>query len=488
MKSSLVTQHAPKSGAITPAWKRDTMLASLKPKGISLRRLAVACLSAFAMAVSNSCTETSAPVEALIVARLAPISPTLLTGIVGSNVENPPSVLVEDGNGRPAAGVIVQFRITNGGGTLSSATAKSNALGIATLSSWTLGISAGVHFVTATTGLLSATFRATALAGAPVTIAKLTGDNQIALRGSAVAVRPGLKVADAYDNPTGGIPVSFVVEAGGGTLTGGNVTTDSLGIATLGSWILGAAGDQSVVATIGGLTPLTFRATAIEPPLACAAAAQLSIETPVRSQLNVDACRTPDGRFFKTYLVMLADKGTWTFEVASDEFDTHLELRDSSGTPIASSRNSSSANNSAVKAMLLPGVVTLVVTSVNPAATGNYDVSYTSSTTNVAGCEVSIVRGVQSAQNVGPGECTPTGAVPTDRYRIYMTAGSRVSIVLLDYSLGDNHLQMQDDSGQILAMGFAKDYVESGLSYSAPTTGYYVISVQVQWRYTLDVQ
>ena len=488
MKSSLVTQHAPKSGAISPAWERDTMFESLKPKGISLRRLAVACLSAFAMAVSNSCTETSAPIEALVVARIAPTSPTLLTGIVGSNVENPPSVLVEDGNGKPAVGVIVQFRITNGGGTLSSATAISNAAGIASLSSWTLGISAGVHVVTATTGLLSASFRATALAGAPVTSAKLTGDNQIALRGSAVAVRLGLRVADAYDNPTGGIPVGFVVEAGGGTLTGGNATTDSLGIATPGSWILGAAGDQSVVATIGGLTPLTFRATAIEPPLGCAAVAQLSIETPVRSQLNVDACRTADGRFFKTYLVMLAYNGTWSFKVASDEFDTHLELRDASGTPIASSRNSSSANNSVVKAMLLPGIVTLVVTSVNPTTTGSYEVSYTQSGSDVAGCEVSIVRGVQSDQIVRSSECTPSGALPTDRYRIYMTAGSVVSIVLLDYSLSSNNLQMQDDSGRILAMGIEKDYVESGLSYSAPTTGYYVISMQVVERYTLDVQ
>lgn len=488
MKSSLVTQHAPKSGAISPAWERDTVFASLKPKGTSLRRLAVACLSAVAMAVSNSCTETSAPIEAPVVARLAPTSPTLLTGIVGSNVENPPSVLVEDAKGKPTAGVIVQFRITNGGGTLSSATAESNAAGIASLSSWTLGTSAGVHVVTATTGLLSASFRATALAGAPVRSAKLTGDNQIALSGSAVAVRPGLRVADAYDNPTGGIAVNFVVEAGGGTLSGGNVTTDSLGIATLLVWILGAAGDQSVVATIDGLTPLTFRATAIEPPPRCAAATPLSIEEPVRSQLNVDACRTADGRFFKTYHVNLGYKGTWSFKVASDEFDTHLELRDDSGTPIASSRNSSSTKNSAVKGIFLPGIVTLVVTSANPAVTGNYEVSYTRSTPEVAGCEVSIVRGVQSAQTVQRGECTPSGALPTDRYRIYMTAGSAVSIVLLDYSLSNNQLQMEDDSGRILAVGIEKNYVESGLSYSAPATGYYVISVQVQLLYTLDVQ
>jgi hypothetical protein len=61
-----------------------------------------------------------------------------------------------------------------------------------------------------------------------------------------------------------GIQVTFNVTSGGGSFTGGTQTTNSNGIATVGSWTLGgAAGPNTMTATAAGLngSPVTFNAT-----------------------------------------------------------------------------------------------------------------------------------------------------------------------------------------------------------------------------------
>lgn len=60
----------------------------------------------------------------------------------GQAVPIPPSVRVSNSEGNPASGVTVTFAVTGGGGSITGATAVSNASGIATVGSWTLGIGA----------------------------------------------------------------------------------------------------------------------------------------------------------------------------------------------------------------------------------------------------------------------------------------------------------------------------------------------------------
>ena len=67
----------------------------------------------------------------------------------GTAVASPPSVLVRDFAGAPVSGVTVTFAVTSGGGVVTAATATTNASGIATVGSWTLGPVAGVNTLTA---------------------------------------------------------------------------------------------------------------------------------------------------------------------------------------------------------------------------------------------------------------------------------------------------------------------------------------------------
>lgn len=101
---------------------------------------------------------TSVPLPAAIEAT----SPLTQEAAVGATVPEPPAVRVLDGQGRPLAGVGVTFAVTSGGGSLATPLATTDASGVASPGSWTLGTAPGTNAVTATaTGLPPVTFVAT---------------------------------------------------------------------------------------------------------------------------------------------------------------------------------------------------------------------------------------------------------------------------------------------------------------------------------------
>lgn len=66
------------------------------------------------------------------------------------------AVLVTDGSGAPVSGVVVNWRVGTGGGSVAAATSNTNAIGIATIG-WTLGPSSGQQVVTADVASLAGT-------------------------------------------------------------------------------------------------------------------------------------------------------------------------------------------------------------------------------------------------------------------------------------------------------------------------------------------
>jgi uncharacterized protein YjdB len=96
------------------------------------------------------------------------------TGLVGATLPTPPSVQLLDAAGRGVSGVAVTFTVTGGGGRLSATSATTNANGVATAGSWTLGTLAGTNTAQASARApsgtqLVATFTATAITSTPTT-------------------------------------------------------------------------------------------------------------------------------------------------------------------------------------------------------------------------------------------------------------------------------------------------------------------------------
>ena len=83
--------------------------------------------------------------------------------LVDTDVATAPSALVEDQYGNGVPGVDVTFAVTSGGGSTSGAAVTTDANGIATVGSWTMGSAAG-------TNTLSATATGAGIANNPVTI------------------------------------------------------------------------------------------------------------------------------------------------------------------------------------------------------------------------------------------------------------------------------------------------------------------------------
>jgi adhesin/invasin len=187
------------------------------------------------------------------------------SAVVGTAVAIRPAVVVRDANGNAVSGVAVAFSVTAGGGSVSGAAQTTDAAGLARVGGWTLGTVVGTNTLeAAVAGLSPAAFSATALVGAPAVMAVSAGNNQSATVGTAVAIAPSVRVADQYDNPVGGVSVSFVVTGGGGSVTGGSAVTNSSGVAAVGSWTLGTAvGANTLTAAASGLNDVTFTATGL---------------------------------------------------------------------------------------------------------------------------------------------------------------------------------------------------------------------------------
>ena len=103
--------------------------------------------------------------------------------------------------------------------------------------------------------------------GLPNAVIATAGNGQTAFVDSVVPIPPQVTVVDTGGNGVPGVQVDFVVTAGGGSVTGGTVITDSLGKATVGSWRMGAVfGTDSLEARVTGRAPAVFTATA-QPPV-----------------------------------------------------------------------------------------------------------------------------------------------------------------------------------------------------------------------------
>ena len=159
------------------------------------------------------------------------------SGTTSATVGAPPSVLVLDGQGNPVSGVSITWAVTAGGGSVNTTGATTTgATGLATLTSWTLGASAGLNTVTATSAGLSGspvTFNANGVASAPTQIAVTSGGAQTGVTAGSAATATQFTVRDAGNNPVQGVTVSFAVNTGSGSLSVPSAVTNASGQASV---------------------------------------------------------------------------------------------------------------------------------------------------------------------------------------------------------------------------------------------------------------
>ncbi len=194
------------------------------------------------------------------------------TATVSAALPAPLVVRVLDSRSRPVEGQQVEFAAAAGSGAFTPGSASTDVDGRAS-AQWVLGPATGAQSATArpvgngAPANLLASFNATATASQAARVVKQAGDGQTATAGTSVAIPPAVRVFDANDNPVAGVPVTFTVATGGGSVAPSTpVSTNADGIAAPTSWTLGpVAGPNSLIATVGGAnvsgSPVTFQAT-----------------------------------------------------------------------------------------------------------------------------------------------------------------------------------------------------------------------------------
>ncbi len=196
------------------------------------------------------------------------------TATAGTSVEIPPAVLVTDQHDNPVPGVPVTFTVTAGGGAVNPTTPViSDAFGVAAVTSWTLGMEAGVNTLEAAAeGLIGSpvTFTATGEAGSAGQLAIVLQPSSTVVVGEPFAQQPVLQLQDTLGNPvlTAGVMVSAAIQSGpgGGSLGGTTTVATQLGLATFTDLhISGTAGTYRLRFTADLVTGATSDEILVEP-------------------------------------------------------------------------------------------------------------------------------------------------------------------------------------------------------------------------------
>lgn len=201
-----------------------------------------------AVVVIVGCSDSTAP-KVPTPSSILHLAVILPQGVVASAVSPAPTFIVFDQHRQPMPGARVVFVVIAGGGSVTPASAVTGSDGTVS-ANWTLGNQLGVNTLNASVGTApAATYTVTTVAAPFAALVPFKGDLQRAAAGSELATRLQARAIDAYGNPIGGVPVSFSVLSGGGSIDNTTVLSDDSGIATSGSWTLGPeSGVQSLLA------------------------------------------------------------------------------------------------------------------------------------------------------------------------------------------------------------------------------------------------
>jgi adhesin/invasin len=193
---------------------------------------------------------------------LAGVSGDGQTGVAGTELSEPLVVEVTDAFGNPIEGVTITW--TADAGSVSGSTTVTDGSGRTSVTR-VLGPTAGAQTTLASSEGLAGSpvvFNHTVTAGTAAGVLPVSGNNQTASPGTTLPEDLVVQVVDGDGNPVVAAAVTWVVTAGGGTLSPTTGATDGNGRAAT-KWTLGAsAGTNTAQAIVSGVGEATFSATA----------------------------------------------------------------------------------------------------------------------------------------------------------------------------------------------------------------------------------
>ena len=253
------SKGVPVSGQVT--WSSDApTVATVSSNGLVT---AIGNGQATLTATAGSLSATASATVQQVATSLSIISGNAQSDTVGQLLTEPLVVRAEDQGGTAVSAVSVSFSISQSGGSLSETSVTTDSDGEAS-TTWTLGTTSGTQNVTALIqGSESgkADFSATATPGPATAFSKESGDQQIGKNNRPLPEPVAAAVQDEFGNGIAGIPVTFSVTDGGGSINPADSVTSETGTAE-GTWTMGVVGANTLTASTAGFPDLEFTATA----------------------------------------------------------------------------------------------------------------------------------------------------------------------------------------------------------------------------------
>ncbi|HEX8942808.1 MAG TPA: Ig-like domain-containing protein [Gemmatimonadaceae bacterium] len=224
---------------------------------------------------ATSSTSSAFNVTDAVASKLTIVAGDDQRAAAGSPVPVAPSVKVTDDAGNPVAGASVTFSPSDAGVVIPSTPLLTDASGIATLTSWTLGGHSGPQtLLVSSAGLPSVSLRAGAFGGPPAMLGMATQPSATAQSGALLDRQPVVQLLDHFGNSTATSNLTITVAVSAGTLLGTtSVVADPVtGLATFTDLKIVGSGDVTLTFTAQGVQSVTSSSITIS-------AAQTTTET-----------------------------------------------------------------------------------------------------------------------------------------------------------------------------------------------------------------
>jgi len=263
--------------------------------------------------------------------------------------------------------------------------------------------------------------------GAPTSLVVVGGDGQAECVGATLPVPLRVTATGSNGDAFRGATITWTVTAGVGSLAPPSSVTDAAGSAVTTLTLGDQVGPVTIQASVSGVTPVTFSATARDP---IEYVASYTLGESVSGVLASTDCVL--GTYYNDFygLTASAQQGLM-ITMSSSTFDTWVDLYTGVGDYLAFDDDIDPGviQNSELHAIVAPGSYILAPSSYDPYVTGPYTLTATTRPQTLADCElVWLTPGVTITDSLTTTDCTRSGPFYSDSVALIGYAGSVLTI------------------------------------------------------------
>ena len=242
--------------------------------------------------------------------------------------------------------------------------------------------------------------------------------------------------------------ITWAVTAGGATVAPLTTTTDANGEAA--AFVsLGPQGPVTITATVHGLAPASFSATATDP---CAYLHAFGVAQTVSGKLRQYDCAFSDGSFVDFYWLPVSGLQQVLSITMTAAFDTYLPFFDFAGKTVGINDDESDVStNSRLKVIVAGGDYVVGANAFNPGDTGPYTLNAVTTTASEDNCEETwSTLGVQTDQVLDTSDCAVAGPFYSDTFLVVMFPGDSLDATVTGATF-DSELQLHNGLSTLIA-------------------------------------